>query len=100
MQKLNQLIVLTFLVSVVLGITPRFSGPYPVYDAGVPIDVGYYGAPVMADWNIDGGKDLICGQFTYGNIRYYQNLGPDTAPVFNGYQLLRADGREIQLPYG
>ena len=100
MKKLNLLIWLTLLASLCAGTTLRFSGPYPVYDAGVPIDVGYYAAPVMADWNGDGKKDLICGQFDRGNIRYYRNIGPDTAPLFNGYELLRADGLEIQLPYG
>ncbi|MEO0019898.1 MAG: hypothetical protein ABIK47_04565 [candidate division WOR-3 bacterium] len=100
MSKTITMILLTIMIGLVPGTTPLFTGPYPVLDAGVPIDVGYYGAPVMVDWNLDGAKDLICGQFSYGNIRYYQNIGPDTAPEFNGYELLRANGEVIQLPYG
>jgi hypothetical protein len=86
--------------SAAFGVTPRFSGPEMILDAGVPIDVGYYGAPLMFDWNHDGQKDLVCGQFTSGKIRFYPNLGPDSAPSFNGYSFLMADGFEITLPSG
>ncbi len=96
----NGLFLHLFLVSLTFGLALRFNGPFPVEDGGVPIDVGNYGAPVMADWNGDGAKDLICGQFTSGMIRYYQNFGADTAPVFYGFEYLEADGEVIQLPYG
>jgi hypothetical protein len=79
---------------------PRFAAPEYVMDAGVPIDVGYYGAPTMADWNQDGAKDLILGQFELGKIRLYLNQGPDTAPVFNGYTFFQVAGLDISLPYG
>lgn len=77
---------------------PRFDGPWTIYDGVGKIDVGSYGAPVMADWNCDGAKDLICGQFDSGKVRFYPNLGPDSAPRFDGYSFLRADGVEITLP--
>jgi len=80
--------------------TPRFDGPHAVLDGGVPIDVGYYGAPLMFNWDGDSAKDLVCGQFTAGMIRYYRNTGPDTAPEFNGYEFLRASGSTITLPSG
>lgn len=100
MQKGMLMVTIGLLFSLTIGLGLRFSGPFPVYDGGVPIDVDYYGAPVIVDWNYDGKKDLICGQFTYGKIRYYENIGLDTAPVFNGFEFLKADGVEIQLPYG
>ncbi len=80
--------------------TPRFTGPDTICDAGVPIDVTWYGAPVMFDWNLDGAKDLVCGQFTGGYIRFYPNRGPDSAPVFNGFEYLYASGSQITLPSG
>lgn len=83
---------------VVIGSIPRFVGPLPLYDGIERIDVGEYGAPVMADWNGDGAKDLVCGQFDSGRMRFYPNLGSDSAPVFDGYSFLRADGSEITLP--
>ena len=83
-----------------LAVTPRFTGPDTVLDAGVPIDVGYYAAPVMFDWDLDGAKDMICGQFSYGYIRFYHNIGPDSAPEFAGFEYLAAGGSQITLPYG
>ncbi|MBN2464299.1 hypothetical protein JXD38_01565 [candidate division WOR-3 bacterium] len=100
MQKLPMLVVVTFLASLAPGVATRFTGPEMIEDNGSPIDVGYYGAPVMFDWNQDGAKDLVCGQFTSGMIRFYPNLGPDTAPVFNGFSYLEADGAQITLPSG
>ncbi len=88
------------LLSAAWGLDHTFTGPDTVRDAGVPIDVGYYGAPVMFDWNSDGRKDLVLGQFSYGYIRFYPNIGPDTAPVFNGFEYLQASGSLITLPYG
>ena len=80
--------------------TLRFDGPYPVNDGGVPIDVGYYGSPTIFDWDGDGARDLICGQYEYGYIRFYRNVGSDTAPEFSGYEYMQAGGSQITLPYG
>ena len=67
---------------------------------GTNIDVDYYGSPFVADWNGDGLKDLVVGQFYYGSIRYYENVGTNAAPVFTSYSLLQADATNITLPYG
>jgi hypothetical protein len=82
------------------GLDFTFVGPDSVRDAGVPIDVGYYGAPVMSDWDGDGAKDMVLGQFTSGYIRLYHNIGPDTAPEFNGFEYFYASGSQITLPSG
>jgi len=100
MRKQFVLIAAAILAPLTLGVTPSFVGPKLVGDAGVPIDVGYYGAPTMYDWNHDGAKDLILGQYDYGKIRLYLNIGPDTAPYFNGYTFFEAGDSEITLPYG
>ena len=67
---------------------------------GVKIDVGSYAAPLAVDWNGDGKKDLICGQFDYGRIRFYPNVGTNSAPVFNEYDYLLDGTVYISLPYG
>lgn len=100
MEKLFVLAAVVLLAPLALGVTPLFTGPEFVKDAGVPIDVGYYGAPTVTDWNKDGAKDLILGQYDYGKIRLYLNLGPDTAPDFNGYTFFQAGDSDITLPYG
>lgn len=100
MEKLFVLVAAALLAPLALGVTPLFTGPEFVADAGVPIDVGYYGAPTVSDWNGDGAKDLVLGQFTEGKIRLYLNQGPDTAPDFNGYTYFQSGGTDITLPYG
>ena len=80
--------------------TPRFIGPDTILDAGVPVDVGYYAAPVMFDWDQDGAKDLVCGQFTGGYIRFYHNIGDDSVPEFSGFEYVSAGGSQITLPSG
>ena len=94
------LCVLCALAGAAWGLDFTFSGPDSVRDAGVPIDVGYYGAPVMFDWDGDGAKDMIVGQFSSGWIRFYHNIGPDSAPEFNGFEYFYASGSQITLPSG
>ena len=88
------------LVSLGLAEIPRFAPGELVNDGGTPIDVSYYGAPMMFDWNLDGKKDMIVGQFTSGYIRYYENVGEDSAPSFSGFQYMEASGVQITLPSG
>ena len=69
--------------------------------AGEPIDieVGHL-VPRACDWNNDGKKDLIVGQFRDGAIRLYLNEGTDSAPVFGEFSLLHAGGKPIRLDAG
>ena len=68
---------------------------------GKPIDVeiGHL-VPCFVDWNGDGKRDLIIGQFASGKIRLYLNQGTDTAPVFKDFSYLQAGGKDISLPSG
>jgi hypothetical protein len=86
--------------SLAFGAIPRFADPVLLTDNDTIIDVGNYGAPQMFDWNLDGKKDLVLGQYEYGRIRFYPNLGEDSAAEFNGFSYVQADGQIIQLPYG
>jgi hypothetical protein len=79
---------------------PMYQNAVFLQAGGVNIDVSYYGSPCVYDWNGDGLKDLILGEFNYGNIRLYLNSGTNAAPVFTTYTLLAADGVAITLPYG
>lgn len=79
---------------------PRFAEPELIQDGGVPIDVSWYAAPQMFDWDLDGRKDMIVGQFTSGYIRFYPNVGDDSAPVFSGFEYMSASGAQITLPSG
>ena len=68
---------------------------------GKPIDieVGHL-VPCTLDWNGDGKKDLIVGQFAGGKIRLYLNQGTDKAPEFGDFSFLEAGGEQISLPAG
>jgi len=65
----------------------------------IDVRVGHL-VPTVIDWNGDGKKDLIVGQFSGGKISVYLNKGTDNAPVFKDFSLLRADTKEISLPSG
>jgi hypothetical protein len=65
----------------------------------INIKVGHL-VPCVLDWNDDGKKDLLVGQFSGGKIRVYLNEGTDEEPVFNTFEYLKAKGKEISLPSG
>ena len=56
--------------------------------------------PTVADWNNDGNKDLIIGDFYYGNIYLFLNEGTDLNPVFNGSTKIESNGTPITTTYG
>jgi hypothetical protein len=80
---------------------PEFQSGVRLQADGKNIDVkiGHL-VPAVMDWNGDGKKDLIVGQFSGGRISVFLNKGSDDAPVFKDFSLLRADTKEIRLPAG
>jgi len=64
------------------------------------IDVGNWSAPTTADWDNDGKKDLIVGQYSGGKVRLYINEGTDTSPVFpaTAHTFIKAHGTDISTP--
>lgn len=65
----------------------------------INIGVGHL-VPVVTDWNDDGKKDLLIGQFSGGKIGLYLNTGTDAAPELKFSGNLAAGGAEISLPAG
>jgi len=80
---------------------PKLKQGVKITAAGEPIDVeiGHL-VPCVCDWNGDGKKDLLVGQFTSGAIRLYLNQGTDTEPVFGEFSFLQAGGKQIRLDAG
>lgn len=94
-------VMLLFLAfSIAAAVPPTFGAPSFIQASGVNIDVGYYGAPCIVDWNGDGLKDLLLGQFDSGKIRFYPNTGTNQAPIFTTFSFLQSSGVDITLPYG
>lgn len=80
---------------------PQFQDGVKIEADGQPIDVETgHAVPVVTDWNGDGKKDLLVGQFSGGKIRVYLNQGTDSAPTFKDFTYLQAGGVQISLPAG
>lgn len=71
-----------------------------IYDGASPLQVDSTSAPTVADWNNDGRKDLIVGQFTLGRIWLYLNQGTDANPVFDGGTMIKSGSTPISTSYG
>lgn len=78
----------------------EFTAAGAVHCDGVRIDVGSYAAPLAVDWNSDGLKDLITGQFDGGMIRYYPNIGTNDSPVFEEFFYLMNGPEPLSVPWG
>jgi len=92
----------------VLCISPAATAEPPDLEEGVkleadgtPIEVriGHL-VPVVVDWDGDGKKDLLVGQFLQGKIRLYRNVGTDAKPVFKDFEFVKARGVDISVPAG
>jgi hypothetical protein len=65
----------------------------------IAVPIGHL-VPCAADWNGDGKKDLILGQFREGAIRLYVNQGTNAAPIFSDFTFLETGGKPIKLDAG
>ena len=65
----------------------------------IDVKIGHL-VPTVVDFNGDGKKDLIVGQFSGGKIRLYVNQGTDSKPVFKDFTYLEAGARPINLAAG
>ena len=57
----------------------------------IQVDVGH-AAPILADFNNDGKRDLLVGQFGEGKLRVYLNTGTNAAPTFGDFKYFEAGG--------
>jgi hypothetical protein len=65
-----------------------------------PLTVNYFTAPSVIDWNNDGKKDLLVGQFDYGYVWLFLNQGTDAQPAFGARQQVRVGSSPITTSYG
>ena len=75
-------IVLTGLVSIEsVGLAPDLAQPVRLEAAGKPIDTDIgHAAPFVCDFDQDGIKDLLVGQFGQGILWIYRNEGTNSQP--------------------
>ena len=97
--------------------------PQRILAAGKPVDVTTgHAAPYVMDWDSDGKRDLLVGEFgdgrfenedlpegigkawiekgrfANGRVRIYKNHGTNTAPRFEKFEYLRAGGGIASVP--
>lgn len=75
--------------------------PFRVTAGGAPIDVEIgHAAPLMVDFDGDGLRDLLVGQFGNGKLRLYRNRGTEKAPEFATFAWFQAGGADARVPSG
>ena len=75
------------------GIRIKAGGEY------IDVRIGHL-VPCITDWNNDGKKDMVMGQFSGGAITLFENIGTDEAPVFGEGKPLLAGDKPIKLDAG
>src|SRR5262245_7158513 len=67
---------------------------------GKPLDVERSGhaAPFVADFDGDGVRDLLVGQYHQGKLRIYRNHGSNAQPRFENFEWFRAGGQVAKVP--
>ncbi|MBI2901050.1 MAG: hypothetical protein HYY17_12765 [Planctomycetes bacterium] len=79
----------------------EFEKPVRIEAGGKPIDTDIgHAAPCLYDFDRDGRRDLLVGQFGEGKLRIYRNVGTEAAPKFADVEWFRAGGEIATTPAG
>lgn len=65
----------------------------------IDVPIGH-AAPFVHDYNRDGKKDLLVGQFDQGKLRIYLNVGTNKAPKFESFKYFMDGDQKGSVPYG
>jgi hypothetical protein len=93
-----------FTALIVLAVTPAkivLAEPFLATAGGkvIKVEVGH-AAPIFADYDGDGLKDLLVGQFGEGRMRIYKNVGTRNQPKFDKFEWFQAGGQIAQVEAG
>ncbi len=78
---------------------PSLAEPVKILAGDEPITVTTgHAAPFVLDFDRDGKKDLIVGQFSGGKARIYLNVGTDKEPRFADWTFLQAEAKDASVP--
>jgi hypothetical protein len=79
---------------------PGIEASVQLESGGSVIKLSYDTNPTVVDWNNDGLKDLLVGEFTQGYITLFLNQGTEINPVFNSGSKVQSNGSPITVTYG
>lgn len=79
----------------------QFEPPFRVMADGAPIavDMGH-AHPCLFDFDGDGVRDLLVGQFGDGKLRVYRNRGTASKPEFGAFAWFEGGGAVATTPSG
>ena len=86
-----------------VGVADELEKPFLLLLAdGEPLNVGGvgYATPFVGDFDGDGKRDLLVGQFSSGKLRIYNNEGTDEQPRFNDFEWFQDDAKTGGVPAG
>lgn len=76
---------------------PKYESPQKITAGGKPVDVYGWPSPCVADFDGDGDRDLICGEFV-DKFTWFENIGTDEAiELAAGKRVLTIDGSHLQM---
>ena len=73
---------------------PLLSKGKPLTAGDAPLRVAGFSTPVVTDWNEDGKKDLVCGDFL-GRIHVFINTGTNREPALESGKRLEVAGEDF-----
>jgi hypothetical protein len=86
-------------IVVSVSFAQEFEPPVRLEAGGKKIDVEVgHAAPYVYDFDHDGKRDLLVGQFGGGKLRIYRNLGTNAQPKFEEPQWFMAGGAIATVP--
>lgn len=101
MKKCLVLFILAGLYLTLYAQVPIFANYFNITANGTPIVVPLgCASPFVYDWDGDGVKDLLFGQFTSGKVQFWKNYGTNSAPVFTSGSYVQAGGVDISVSSG